>query len=374
MPPLAMRNLFHDKVRLGVTLAGVTFAVVLMAVQLGLFIGFIRSATDLITHSDADFWLVRKGVPYLEEGAPFAERKLSQVRATSGVAQAEKYIASTTAWKQRNGRGAFVMVVGFDIDSGLGGPWNVVQGKIEDLRMDRTVIVDDLYFEKLGVQHVGDSMEMFGRRAHVVGATHGIRAFTTMPYVFTSYRNALDYCAYQEDETTYILVKAQPGADLEDLRRRLSERLSEVDVLTRDEFANMTSNYWIFTTGAGMAIMLAAVLGLLVGLVVVAQTIYSSTMDHLREFGTLKAMGATNGYIYRIIIKQATISAVIGYALGMSIGLLIVWKSDTFGASILIPWPLGVAMFFITVIMCMGAAVVSINKVTKIDPVMVFRQ
>jgi putative ABC transport system permease protein len=112
---------------------------------------------------------------------------------------------------------------------------------------------------------------------------------------------------------------------------------------------------------------------LLVGMVVVAQTIYSSTMDHLREFGTLKAMGATNAYIYKIIMKQAAIAAVIGYGLGISLSILVVHESGKGGANIVLPWQLGVGMLGLTVAMCVAAAFVSINKVTKIDPAMVFR-
>ncbi|MGA2983030.1 MAG: FtsX-like permease family protein [Terriglobia bacterium] len=221
---------------------------------------------------------------------------------------------------------------------------------------------------------VGDMAEILGRRARVVGLTQGIRSFTTSAYVFTNYRNALDYANLRDDQTMFILVKARAGVNVEELRQRLQGRLTGVDVLTRQQFSDMTRHYWLFTTGAGMAVLMAAVLGLLVGVVVVAQTIYSSTMDHLREFGTLKAMGATNAYIYKIIMKQAAIAAVIGYALGISLSILVVHESGKGGANIILPWQLGVGMLGLTVAMCVAAAFVSINKVTKIDPAMVFKQ
>jgi putative ABC transport system permease protein len=123
-----------------------------------------------------------------------------------------------------------------------------------------------------------------------------------------------------------------------------------------------------------MAVLMGAALGLLVGMVVVAQTIYSSTMDHLREFGTLKAMGATNSYIYKVIMKQAVIAAALGYALGISLSLLVVRESGKGGANIVLPWELGAGMLGVTIGMCIAAAFVSINKVTKIDPAMVFKQ
>lgn len=120
--------------------------------------------------------------------------------------------------------------------------------------------------------------------------------------------------------------------------------------------------------------LLAAVLGLVVGIVVVAQTIYATTVDHLREYGTLKAIGAPNAFVYRVILKQALISACIGYVAGMIVSLFVVHGSQKGGASILLPWPLGVGMFGLTLLMCIIAAVVSINKATRLDPAMVFKE
>ena len=374
MPPLAERNLFHDRVRLAVTLTGVVFAVVLIVVQLGLYVGFSRTTTSLIDKSRADLWVVSKNVPYIEQGIAFSERKLYTVRATPGVQEAQNYIVRFGRWKRADGQEESVQVVGVNPESTMGQAWDVVEGRREDLKIDDSVIMDRIYFQKLGVRRLGDTAEILGHRARVVGFTQGIRTFTTSPYVFTSYRNALDYANLPADQTMFILIKAQPGVNVEDLRQRLQSRLDGVDVLTRQQFSDMTRHYWLFTTGAGMAVLMAAVLGLLVGVVVVAQTIYSSTIDHLREFGTLKAMGATNGYIYRVIVKQAVIAAVIGYALGISLSILVVHESGKGGANIVLPWQLGVGMLGVTVAMCVAAAFVSINKVTKIDPAMVFKQ
>ena len=374
MPPLAERNLFHDQVRLAVTLTGVVFAVVLIVVQLGLYEGFSRTTTSLIDKSRADLWVVSKNVPYIEQGIAFSERKLYTVRATPGVQEAQNYIVRFGRWKRADGQEESVQVVGVNPESTMGQAWDVVEGRREDLKIDDSVIMDRIYFQKLGVRRLGDTAEILGHRARVVGFTQGIRTFTTSPYVFTSYRNALDYANLPADQTMFILIKAQPGVNVEDLRQRLQSRLDGVDVLTRQQFSDMTRHYWLFTTGAGMAVLMAAVLGLLVGVVVVAQTIYSSTIDHLREFGTLKAMGATNGYIYRVIVKQAVIAAVIGYALGISLSILVVHESGKGGANIVLPWQLGVGMLGVTVAMCVAAAFVSINKVTKIDPAMVFKQ
>ena len=373
MPPLAQRNLMHDKVRLAVTLTGIVFAVVLIVVEMGLFLGFTVTTSSIIDKSKVDLWIVSKHTPYIEQGAAFSERKLYQVLATPGVATAEKYIVRFAQWKTPNGAEQSVQVVGFNPYTKIGGPWNVVQGDVEDLKTPDAVMIDQLYANKLGVKNVGEIFEINGRRARVVGFTKGIRAFTTTPYVFTTFKNAQAFGRLEEDQTLFILVKAAPGTDLKKLQQDLQSRLRDVDVLTTSKFSAMTRFYWMFTTGAGVAVLIAALLGLVVGVVVVAQTIYATTMDHIREYGTLKAMGAPNSYIYRVIIIQAGIAAVVGYALAMFVSFFVVRASQSGGAAIYLPLPMAIGIFVLTVLMCTTAAVVSINKVTSLDPAMVFR-
>jgi putative ABC transport system permease protein len=160
---------------------------------------------------------------------------------------------------------------------------------------------------------------------------------------------------------------------VQQVRREILGGVKDVEVFSSRQFSRMTQFYWMFTTGAGVAVLLAALLGLVVGFVVVAQTIYATTVDHLKEFGTLKAMGAPNSYVYKVIIKQAAISAVIGYVLGMIVSGFVVHASQRGGAAILLPWQMAAGMFFLTLAMCIGAALVSINKVTRLDPAIVFK-
>src|ERR1700730_4075117 len=143
MPPLARRNLFHDKVRLTVTLTGIVFAVVLIVVELGLFVGFTSTTSGLVDHSGADLWVTSTNVPYIEQGVAFSERKLNQVRAIPSVGDAEKYIAHWTQWKRFDGSEESVQIVGFNVDSTMGQPWNLVQGRIEDLKTPDAIILDD---------------------------------------------------------------------------------------------------------------------------------------------------------------------------------------------------------------------------------------
>jgi putative ABC transport system permease protein len=370
---IARRNLFHDRIRLAVTLTGIVFSVVLAAIQLGLFLGFQRATSDVIDRSGADLWVVSRGATHLENSVAFTEQQFFRAKSVSGVDAVQKHIVQFGQWKRPDGAQESVMLIGFDTAGRMGRPWNVVAGRVEDLELADTVTVDELYKDKLGITHLGQEVEIGGYRARVVAFTRGIRTFTTAPPVFTSFKNAQNYFGLRQDQTTYLLAALQPGADPASARQAIAARLGEVDVHTTEQWSRTQRNYWMFGTGAGITVLIAAALGLLVGVVVVAQTIYAATVDHIREFGTLKAMGATNGYIYGVILRQALTSGLLGYVVGIGIALAVSYGSLQGSPAILVPPALVAALFALTMTMCAAASMVSINKVTRLDPAMVFR-
>lgn len=373
MANLALKNLFHDKVRLTVTLVGIIFSVVLSSIQLGLFVGFQRATSDILLNSNADLWITSKNVTHAEDGVAFSEQKLYQVLASPNVERVEKQIVQFSTWKKPDGADTGILLVGADLDGGMGVPFNITAGRLEDLKQPDAVIVEELYKEKLGVTEIGQTVEIRGYRAKVVGFTRGIRSFTTSPPVFTSFKNAQNFFGLPEDQTLYLVVKAKQSVDLQALKQKLKLSVADVDVHTRDEWTSKQRNYWMFGTGAGITVLIAAFLGLLVGVVVVAQTIYAATVDHIREYGTLKAMGASNFYLYKVIITQAFLSGLIGYFIGMSIALFVSYISLKGTTAIILPKELIGGLFVLTILMCIGASVISINKVTRIDPAMVFK-
>jgi putative ABC transport system permease protein len=373
MARLAHRNLLHDKARFAVTLAGIAFAIVLVVVQLGLFIGFTLTTSSVIDHSGADVWICARGVQYFEVGFPLPERKRYLILATPGVVAAAKYIVKFTTWRCPDGAQKNVEIIGFDLESHLGAPWHLTAGSLEGLRAPDSILIDEFYAPELGVSRVGDLAEINGYRARIVGFTSGHRSFTTTPFVFTSLKNALNYTSSREDEPTFLLVRAGDGTAPQALKARLAQLLPDVDVNTTSEFSAKTRRYWLFTTGAGIALLVAALLGLLVGTAIVGQTIYAITVDHLRDFGILKAIGASDAYVYGVIIEQAVISAVVGYVLGIAASFALMHFSRNAGAMIIAPWQLIASMFFLALVMCIGASVISIHKVTRLDPAMVFK-
>ena len=174
------------------------------------------------------------------------------------------------------------------------------------------------------------------------------------------------------DLATFQVVKVFPGVDVEQVRSELAGRLEGAEVLTTDEFRDRSLTQWLFRTGAGVALIGGALLGILVGTVIVAQTLYSSTKDHINEFATLRALGSSSGYIHQVILTQAGLSAVIGYILGMMLALLVVLASQSTPLPIIMTPQLAVALFSVTLFMCAISAISAIVKVTKIDPATVF--
>lgn len=372
---LAWKNLFHDRVRLAVTLVGIVFALVLILVQFGLFLSFLDTSANIVERSGADLWITAPKVPYVNGGPPLSEANRWKALAVEGVERVDRYILAWVPWKLKSGAIESVQVVGYNLDSGLGGPWNVVAGSVEDLRGEDAVMVDEIYKDLLGVTHIGQVFEISNRRARIVGFTRGIRSFTTAPFVFCSFKNAQNYGAgnLREDQAVYLLVKGKAGIALEALRAAVQAKVPELDVLTNAEMHGRTQTHWVFATGAGITTLMGAVLGLIVGVVVVAQTIYAATVDHIREFGTLKAMGASNGRIYEVILAQAAISGGMGYAVAIAIAAFIARGSEGGNAPIALPPEVAAGTLLLALAMCMGASVISIRKATRIDPAMVFR-
>jgi putative ABC transport system permease protein len=207
-----------------------------------------------------------------------------------------------------------------------------------------------------------------------VALTEGIRSFTVSPFVFTTLNRARALFDMSGDSTTYVLVKLAPDADVEAVRSEIASKLPDDEVLTRANFLERGLNHWLFGTGAGVALIGGAILGLVVGTVIVAQTLYSSTKDHLNEFATLRALGSSSGYIHNVILAQAAISAVIGYLLGMAIALIIVASSENTALPIIMTPGLAALLLMLTVGMCSISALSAIAKVMKIDPAMVFNR
>jgi putative ABC transport system permease protein len=371
---LAFRNLSHDRIRLAVTLVGILFSIVLVAVQLGLYLGARNLIISMIDRSDGDLWIMAYGTKNFEEAQPISARERFAALSTPGVAKATPLIASFTEWRKPTGGSTIVVLIGADHEDGGLSPWNMVQGDVSGLGARDAVIIEKSYLRDLGVTGVGDTAQIGASRVRVTGLTEGIRSFTVTPYVFTTLNRARTLLDMPADKMTYVLVKLEPGADALAVRNAIRKSVPDSDVLTKAEFRTRSLNHWLFATGAGVALIGGAILGLIVGTVIVAQTLYSSTKDHLNEFATLRALGSSSGYIHKVILAQAALSAVLGYALGMTIAMAIVYFSERTALPIVMTPALAALLLGLTVGMCAISAISAIGKVMRIDPAMVFNR
>lgn len=371
---LAYKNLFHDRLSLLVTLVGIVFSVVLVAVQLGIFQGTKLLLNAVIDHAEADLWVVPYETKSFDDPYVLTGREKQAILSTPGVARVNEMLVSFVNWRKPSGGLTVAAIVGIDDLPNGKLPWDIEQGSAKSIMTPNGVAVDAVYFGELGVNKLGDRAEINGFSVTIAAVTRGIRSFTTVPYVFTTIANARAMLDAAPEQASFIRVKLAEGADPQEVRKRLSFRMPTTDVITQEQFRERNINRWLFGTGAGVALIAGTALGIIVGIVIVAQTLYSSTKDHLNEFATLRALGASAGYINRVILIQAILSAVLGYMMGMMLSLLLVWVFKATESELPIVMTAGLAgfLFALTVGMCILAAIGAIFKVIRIDPAAVF--
>jgi putative ABC transport system permease protein len=369
---LASKNLFHDTLRFVATMVGIVFSVVLVMVQMGLFLGFGHMVTTMIDHASADLWIVPKNAKSFEDPSLLDLKLRTRVAGLDGVATVVPLVLGFSDWRLDTGEMTPVFVVGADQHDGALQPWDVVDGNVQALSQGFGVAVDRTYFDRLGVTGLGSTAEIRGKKVKVVALTDGIRSFTTTPYVFVDLKNARSLTGTPPDRVSDLLVRLKGDADPDKAVAAIRAEIGDADVLTTAEFRERSRAFWLFGTGAGAALFAGALLGVIVGTVIVAQTLYSSTKDHLSEFATLRAMGSANNYIYHVIIYQALINAVIGFTFASAIGALVVQMTAKSALPIVItPW-LITALAGLTVVMCVISALGAIFRVVRIDPATVF--
>ena len=369
---LASRNLFHDQLRFIATLVGIVFSVVLVLIQMGLFLGFGRMVTTMIDHANADLWVLPKGAKCFEDPSLLDLKLRDKVASVDGVASVVPMVIGFSDWRLDSGEMTPVFIVGADLKAGVLQPWNVVEGDGRALSQSGSVAVDRSYFDRLGIKGLDATAEIRGRRVKVIALTDGIRSFTTTPYIFVDLKNARLYTGTFPSRASDLIIRLKPDADRAKAIEAIRTQVGDAEVLTSDEFRSHSRSFWLFGTGAGAALFAGALLGVIVGTVIVAQTLYSSTKDHLSEFATLRAMGSSNKYIYNVIIYQALLSAVIGFILAAAIGYVVVEMTAKSALPIVItPW-LVIALLALTIAMCVSSGIVAIIRVVRIDPVTVF--
>ncbi|HOW69296.1 MAG TPA: ABC transporter permease [Phycisphaerae bacterium] len=377
MPAIALHNLIHDKHKLVLALVGIMFSVVLITLQLGILTNATHNAGGLVNNAGADVWVMQCGTRNVDQCETLSERRYYQVITVPGVAWAERLVVQFSPWKLPNGQQSTVTLVGLEPDSRLNLPWGMAVGQRDDIFHQNGIIIDKRERSRYGSAErplsVDDRLEIGGHRARVAGFSSGVGTFTFAPYVFTSYKRAQESGKLRPDSTKYVLVKALPGLSAEELRDRILQRVNEVDAFTTTEFAAKTSYYWLISTGMGLGVIAAATISLIVGTVIVGQTMYSATIERLHEYGTLKALGMSNIALAGVVVRQAIMTGLIGYAGGAAIAYSVGNRLSQYNVPVEVPLALLAVMLVVAVGMCVVASVSSVVRVFRLEPAIVFR-
>lgn len=369
---LAWRNIIHDQARFSVTVLGVCFAVFLMIFQGSLLAGFLRAASRLIDASDSDIWITSRGVQAFEFGTILESRVRELAAGVPGVVQIGRVCMAFAVYRTPSGTQQVVALVGADPNVGKRFP---VPNKPEwtGETSPEAVLYDVSDRKQMDVTSLPEEVEINRHRASIEREIEGYGAFLGVPFLFTSYRNATRYMGFGSDDAMYILLRVGDGYPVSAVQQDLRKRLPEVDVLTRNEFARKSRMYWTVKTGAGGAILTAAVLAFLIGLVVVSQTIYANTMENIEEYATLKALGASQTFVARIVICQALICGVLGSILGLLASIPSIVFAKSLIPWIYAPWWLPPVMVLPSLFMCSLASIASVRTALTVEPGRVFR-
>lgn len=374
MIDIARKILLHDKLRFAITVSGVAFAVTLVCVQTGLFFGLLQSATVTIDQGNADIWITSHNTANVDFAIPFSETLVQRVRSVPGVDAADNLLVWFLQMKLPTGSTETVILYGLERFTPWRLPWNIREGTLEDLRRGDFIMLDHSATKRFGPFQTGDYREIARTRFKIIGVTKEAKSFTTTPMAFMDYHRLqrLDPVNLG-GQTTYILVKLAPGANPAAVRDAIQHRLPYHDVHLRQDWSAKSRTYWIQSTGIGLNMGLTVFLGCLVGIVVVAQTLYTSVMDHFKEFATVKAIGGTNTTIYRIIAKQAFIAAVLGFAAGALLSLSLQPVLARMDLALDLTPRFFITTLVGTVVLCLTASAISFRKIASMDPALVFR-
>jgi putative ABC transport system permease protein len=378
MNDLALKMLLNDRAKYIMLISGLTFAALLMTEQAAIFCGIMRWAGSTLDNVSAPIWVVDPMVEQVNDTEALRDTDLNRVRSVEGVSWAAPFYQGILRTRMPDGSFKFVQLIGVDATTFAGAPTEIVKGKLDDLRLPNTVIVDEYGVQKLSRDpanplSVGDSFEINDHEARVVGICKSRMSFSGNPYLFTTYDQAVQYAPGTRKMLSCVLAGAQPSEDPSVVARRISDATG-LKAYTKKEFFWLTVWWYIKNTGIPVAFGATVLLGFVVGLAISSQTFYSFILENLRHLGALKAMGASDGVLARMVMLQTLTVGLIGYGCGVGLATL-------FGAALLkkgmppffMPWPLPLITLGAILFICLLAASLGIRKIRSLEPAVVFR-
>jgi putative ABC transport system permease protein len=383
MNSVAIKMLVGDRAKYLGIIMGLTFASLLITQQLAIFVGLMSRTYGAITDLGLpDIWVMDPKVQFIDDIKPMQDTTLLRVRGTEGVAWAVPLYKGLLKARLDNGTFQTCNVIGLDDETLIGGPPQMVVGKLEDLRRAESVIVDEVGAKgklahpladgSLVPLKIGDTLELNDHRAQVVGICSVSRTFQSQPVVYTTYSRATLFAPRERKLLSFVLVKASPGTNIAELCARIT-RSTGLSAYTREQFQWKTINYFMKYTGIPINFGIAVALGFIVGTAIAGQTFYNFTLDNLRHFGALKAMGAPSSMLLRMILLQAVVVGLIGFGLGVGLAALFGWLLGGSELAFKLPWQiLGITGTAVTLI-CVLSSLISMQKVIKLEPAIVFK-
>lgn len=368
MVSVAREILLHDKVRFVFTVASLGLATVLTVWGIGVLFGTLGESVNLIDRAQADLWVADKDAAHAADPSLVPSAILRQARRLDGVRYAcglNQLMGNLALAKNVQ-----VQVVGIDPACPLFRPWDVVAGNLDGLGRGDTIVVDDFALKGSATQ-VGDVIELNDHELRIVAITHYNKAFFTS-YAFVN-RETFAEIGGVPEHSNFVAVRLEPGADGAQIARRLTSATYETTVFTTDEFRAATVNMML-ASGMGAGIGTMVFVGIVISFLGIALTIYTATMEQLREFAILKAMGATKWKIFGIVLEQAIIETVASFVWGVicSLGLDRFLRTHVGMTSIFPIAPIAAA-FAAMLILSIAGALLSIRKAVTVDPMLVFR-
>jgi putative ABC transport system permease protein len=375
---LALKMLLGDRAKYVMLVGGLTFAALLMTQQSAVFFGLLNWTTGHLRNMRASIWVADAKVEQVNEVKPLRDTDVSRVRSVEGVAWAVPLYVSVLSAKLNDGNFKPVLIVGLDNTTLVGRPANLVAGRLEDIRLPNSVIIDDLAVKRLSVGRakplgLGDTFEINDKEARVVGICKAERQFFGYPYIFTTFDQARQFSPKTRKMLSMVLAEPASGWSATDAARQI-ERETGLKAYTEDEFFWSTIWWFFRNTGIPASFGTTILLGFVVGIAISGQTFYSFVLENLRHLGALKAMGAGNGLLARMLLLQAITVGVIGYGIGVGLTVLFGLAVKEKGMPpFTIPYQLPLATFGIIMLICIFAAMLGIRRVLKLEPAIVFR-
>jgi putative ABC transport system permease protein len=361
-----------------------TFASLLITQQAAIFIGLMERTHGAITDlAGPDVWVMDPKVQFIDDVKPMQDTQLYRVRGVDGVKWAVPLYKGLLKARLPDGTFQTCNVMGLDDTTLIGGPPTMLQGKLADLRRSDAVIIDDVGAEgklakvlpngKKVPLKIGDTIELNDHRGIVVGICRVSRTFQSQPVVYTTYSRATTFAPRERKLLSFVLAQAKGDVSPQALCDRI-KRETGLGAYTQRGFIDRTWVYFFRNTGIPINFGISVALGFFVGTAIAGQTFYSFTLENLRQFGALKAMGAANQVLLRMILLQSVLVGVIGYGLGVGIACVFGYLTRNSELAFKLPWQLMVFTAGAVVLICIGSALFSIHKVMKLEPAIVFKQ